>query len=70
MHPGVDLIGQPQLVDHHMHRSDPTAINPAIPIGHLVVGVARLHHRKSLGAPGFARVQSTLDSALALTKDS
>jgi hypothetical protein len=53
-----------------MHRADPSAIDPAVPIGHLVVDVARFHHRLSLVAPGFARVQSTLDLALALAKDS
>jgi hypothetical protein len=69
MQPGVDFIGQPQLLDHHMHRSDPTAIDPTVAIGHLVVDVSSFHHRLGLIAPGSPRIQPTLDSTLALAKD-
>ncbi|MET0252597.1 MAG: hypothetical protein ABW214_00995 [Terrimicrobiaceae bacterium] len=69
MQPGVDLLPQPQSVDHQMDRADTPAVDRPGFLGHLIMNVAGLHDRLGLIAPATLRVQTTLNSALAITQD-
>jgi hypothetical protein len=69
MQPGVDLLPQPQFVDHQMDRADASAVNRPGFLGHLVVNVAGLQDRLRLVAPTALGVQTASNSALAITQD-
>jgi hypothetical protein len=62
----VDLLAQPKLVDHQMDRADaPAVYRPAL-VSHLIADIARLHDWLGLIAPGTLRIQTALNSALAI----
>ena len=65
----VDLLPQPQFVDHQMDRADAPAVYGPAFLGHLIVNIAGLHDRLRLIAPATLGVQATLNSALAITQD-
>ena len=69
MQPRVDLLPQPQFVDHQMDRADAPAVYRPGFLGHLIVNIAGLHDRLGLIAPATLGVQATLNSALAITQD-
>jgi hypothetical protein len=68
MQPGVDLLPQPQFVDHQMDGDAPAVDRPGF-LGHLIVNIAGPHDRLGLIAPATPGVQATLNSALAITQD-
>ena len=65
----VDLLPQPQFVDHQMDRADAPAVYRPGFLGHLIVNIAGLHDRLRLIAPATLWVQATLNSALAIAQD-
>ena len=67
MQPGVDLLPQPQFVDHQMDRADAPAVDRPGLLGHLIMNIAGLHDRLGLIAPPPLGVQPMLNSALAIT---
>ena len=67
--PRVDLLPQPQLVDHQMDRADAPAVDRPGFLGHPIVNIAGLHDRLRLIAPPALGVQATLNSTLAITQD-
>ena len=69
MQPGVDLLPQPEFVDHQMDRADAPAVNRPGFLGHLIMDIAGLHDRLGLIAPATLGVQATLNSALAIAQD-
>jgi hypothetical protein len=69
MQPGVDLLPQPQFVDHQMDRADAPAVHRPGLLGHLIMNIAGLHDRLGLIAPTALGVQATLNSTLAIAQD-
>jgi hypothetical protein len=69
MQPRVDLLPQPQFVDHQMDRPDASAVDRLGFLGHLIMNIAGLHDRLGLIAPATLRVQTTLNSQLAIAQD-
>jgi hypothetical protein len=69
MKPPVDLLPQPDPLNHQVDCTDAPAVNGATAPGHLVVDVAGSHHRLGLVAPRFIGIQPMFDSALAIAED-
>ena len=69
MQPGVDLLSQPQFVDHQMDRAEAPAVDRPGFLGHLIVNVPGLDDWLRLIAPTACGVQTTSNSALAIAKD-
>ena len=65
----VDLLPQPQFVDHQMNRADTSAVDRPGFLGHLIMNIAAPHDRLRLMAPTTLGVQTTLNSALAVAQD-
>jgi len=67
--PLVDLLRQAELLDHQVHGPKPATVDRAALLGHLVVNIARSHHRLGLIAPRPFRVEAACNSLLAVADD-
>ena len=67
--PRVDLLPQPQLVDHQMDRANAAAVYSPGLLGHLIMNIAGLDDWLPLITPTAPGVQATSNSALAITQD-
>src|SRR4029077_17157006 len=67
--PRVDLLPQPQLVDHQMDRADAPALYSPGFLRHLIVNIAGLDDWLPLITPSAPGVQATSNSTLAMTQN-
>jgi hypothetical protein len=65
----VDLLPQPQFVNHQMDRADASAVDRLGFLGHLIMNVAGFYHGLGLIAPPPLGIQATLNSLLAIAQD-